>query len=331
MSEAMNAEQQQRRDLIEAVAAEAVAQTKADFDTQAAQMKQDLEDRLTAAISTPGAFRNAFPQARMQLPAKFNGERAAATGRTLTLHTWLFAVHHYAVASLLPENSWVAFAASLLEGRPLMWYQLYLNKRLAIPPWDEFCTEIKARFQPINMNQSAREAILKLVQKGAVQTYCAAFSDLHLQIDNMDEPEAVNTFMRGLKEKVRLEVGMKEPTTLLEAMRIAERYDSLSWSLSHSGAGSYQPANRYNNYNNQGYAVGPTPMEIGSAQMQDSRRATANTNGIICYNCMQRGHISRNCREPRRNAGRLNPQPPGRFAPNTQQRHPPGNGGAGRR
>ncbi len=122
---------------------------------------------------------------------------------------------------------------------------------------------------------------------------------------------------------------MKEPTTLLEAMRIAERYDFLSWSLSHSGAGKLSVGQQIQQLQQPG--LRPTPMEIGSAQMQDNHRATANTNSIICYNCMQRGHISRNCREPRRNAGRLNPQPQGRFTPNTQQRHPPGNGGAGRR
>ncbi len=67
---------------------------------------------------------------------------------------------------------------------------------------------------------------------------------------------------------------MKEPTTLLEAMRIAERYDFLSWSLSHSGAGKLSVGQQIQQL--QQPRLRPTPMEIGSAQMQDNHRATAN-------------------------------------------------------
>jgi len=58
-------------------------------------------------------------------------------------------------------------------------------------------------------------------------------------------------------------VGMKTPTTLLEAMEIAERYDSLTWSVTgsrdymHRRNGFQQSSGRYDQ---------AVPMEIGVAK-----------------------------------------------------------------
>ncbi len=88
------------------------------------------DETTTVPIVETSAIRP-FPQARLQLPAKYGAEK----GRSGTLHTWIFSVWHYVSAAHLPKEQWVAFAGMLLEGRPMMWYELYVKPRgETLPP-----------------------------------------------------------------------------------------------------------------------------------------------------------------------------------------------------
>ena len=232
------------------------------------------------------------------------------------------------------DTQWVVHAAALLDKGAQLWYEQLVRHvhRLGsegLPDWDTFCKEMKTRWEPINSNLAAREDLSELRQRGSVAAYCDLFSQMYLRVDNMTDPEAISLFSRGLKEKVRVEVGMKTPATLLEAMEIAERYDSLTWSVTssrdymHRRNGFQQSSGRYDQ---------AVPMEIGVANVHRGPQrdpphgpTSGSRTPLVCYNCGEPGRISRECRAPRRQNYRM---------PSSQQqqgRHPQGNGRAGRR
>lgn len=312
-------------------------------------LKTEMDSRMSSGPSIrPGspAGSGAFSQtARLEKPVRFSGERRRDR---VPPHTWLFNVTEYLQITKQPKETWVQFASMLLDGAAQLWYESRHARLDATQrrDWDSFAESIRAQFEPVNSNKTARDTLSKLVQKGPVQTYCSQFNLAFLQVTDMTEAEAIDRFVRGLKVSIQTEVDLKEPKTLEEAMRVAQRYDQLSWrhrqykELYENRPSDRRNSSYGNNYRNDIYS-GPAPMEIGSSQVQrqqqtPSRQSQAaqhqqqrsqmtpaqrriNDQSKICYFCRRPGHTQRFCPERRPNQGQ---QFTGR---------PPGKGSAGRR
>ena len=69
--------------------------------------------------------------------------------------------------------------------------------------------------------------------------------------------EKVGKFVRGLKERTRQEVDIRNPKSLDEAVHIADRFDSIAF---HS--------HRRVNTNPNFVKLGPTPMELIQLEQQ---------------------------------------------------------------
>ncbi len=198
----------------------------------------------------------------------------------------------------MPPAQSVVHAAALLDKGAQLWYEQLVRHvhRLGsegLPDWDIFCKEMKTRWEPINSNLAAREDLSELRQRVLVAAYCDLFSQMYLRVDSTTDPEAISLFSRDLKEKVRVEVGMKTPTTLMEAMEIAERYDSLTWSVTssrdymHRRNGFHHSSGRYDQ---------AVPKEIGVANVNRRPQrnpprgpAIGNRTPLVCYNCGEPG------------------------------------------
>ena len=48
-----------------------------------------------------------------------------------------------------------------------------------------------------------------------------------MQLNLVDEEQLLDKFIRGLKPKTKTEVKLRDPTTLLEASKIADRFDTI--------------------------------------------------------------------------------------------------------
>ncbi|CAM6102665.1 unnamed protein product [Calypogeia fissa] len=95
----------------------------------------------------------------------------------------------------------------------------------------------------------------ELNQIGDVQQYVDEFCKLQVQIMDMSPVEALDTFKRGLKKKIRGELILCDPKDVNEAIALAQRIQS---TISISEQQVDRPQQYY----------GPMPMELGNLQQQ---------------------------------------------------------------
>ena len=84
-------------------------------------------------------------------------------------------------------------------------------------------------FRPADFAQRARDRLKQCVQMGSVEAYTTAFHTRLLECTDVDDSEAVQCFISGLKMEpcnwVRMMIGNESPS-LQHAAQIAERYDN---------------------------------------------------------------------------------------------------------
>ncbi|GAQ89857.1 hypothetical protein KFL_005690110 [Klebsormidium nitens] len=123
------------------------------------------------------------------------------------------------------------------------------------------------------------------------------------EIPNVQDEELLDRFVRGLKPRTRMEVTMRDPSTFDEAVKLADRMDSLFT----PGFGlDRQPKGRFNSTNPipilprpANPVADPVPMEIDALRrrlppLTDAERDRLRKIGG-CFRCRQTGHIETNC------------------------------------
>jgi hypothetical protein len=239
----------------------------------ALQAKNEALSRLVESLSS----RPVRKKTAVKLDApKFEG----ADGNRLT--HWLMAVQRAAAAQLIDdEDQMVSFAISNLRGKASEWaYSTLLADADAFPSWQIFQEKIRAMYQPPNNEVllqgrffSARQGNRSLQQYvQEMRTLCAAMTQHPLA-----ESVKVPAFMNGLRHgPSRQALFRKVPSSMEEAIYIAiveEQSFNAGSSTPWRGSGD-RPVSR-------GHG-GPTPMELGSAE-------------VVCFNCGKRGHMKARC------------------------------------
>ncbi|KAK8346069.1 hypothetical protein V6Z12_A07G190200 [Gossypium hirsutum] len=93
-----------------------------------------------------------------------------------------------------------------------------------IGTWEEFQRELKKQFYPQHAEKEARAKLRRLTQQGTVRDYVREFSELMLQISDLNEKEAFYWFEDGLKMWAKQELHRLDITELTEAMAKAENF-----------------------------------------------------------------------------------------------------------
>jgi hypothetical protein len=113
-----------------------------------------------------------------------------------------------------------------LEDDALQWHR-WLSKFRGYLNWSEFTKVMLHRFGPIDYEDPS-EAFTRLKQTTTVNIYQTKFEKLSQHIDDLPENYFVGFFITGLRDKIQLDVKVKQPRTLLDAIRVARLVEERS-------------------------------------------------------------------------------------------------------
>lgn len=227
-------------------------------DQVAAFIQQQVEAQVAAQLAANAPVAAAPARRKPLRPDTFNGNTASAN-----LDLWLFQVEEYLEASNIHGNAdRISETVTFLRGAALTWWRSIKQGDPAHRPttWDEFKERIQAAFKTINSTRTARDKMARLKQTTSVRNYSTEFRNLSLDIPDMSEGDKLDRYIRGLKQEIQREVDMKEPANFEEAVRLAERLDSLLWKRDSRRFSTPAPKRFINNTNYNG----PADMELGA-------------------------------------------------------------------
>ncbi|KAK8271103.1 hypothetical protein V6Z12_D11G241300 [Gossypium hirsutum] len=209
------------------------------------------------------------PNIDVPKPKEFKGIRSARD-----VDNFLWGIEQYSCAKGITEDvTKVTTAAMYLSDVALLWWhRRSTNVRRGgteIETWEEFRCELKVQFYPEYAEDEARE-----------------FSELMLQISNMEEKWAFFSFMDGLKPWAKQELQHRGVQELTKAMSVAE-------SFAEFGGKKDNPNSSKPRFNQKGNSGG------------DKERPTRNGNGkkpwdkrksgpISCFHC-DGPHMIKDC------------------------------------
>lgn len=255
-------------------------------------MMREIE-QLRAQVTQQQSPASAAKQLKPVKPDTYDGKRT-----NNAVDAWLYSINLYFDFYETSDSTRVSYAATLLRGPAQLWWRMMGTP---ITTWDVFETSIRAQFSPINAIKAARDKISALRQTRSVQAYANDFQALLLQIPDMGSADQLDRFIRGLKNDIRIEVELREPKTLAEAIRIADRFDTITFNAQVLRQNHRQDAIRPR----QPYD-GPAPMDIGSMQTPRYSRLTAEDKSRLrtegrCFYCKEKNHVAAVCPKKKTN------------------------------
>ena len=119
----------------------------------------------------------------------------------------------------IPSDHQAQLASFHLGGIALQWYH-WLTKFKGPLSWSDLTRAAFLRFSPTDYDNPA-EALTWLRQITTVAACHDSFKKLSHQIDGLPNGFLIGNFMAGVKDDIRLNVKIKHPKTLAEAIGVA--------------------------------------------------------------------------------------------------------------
>jgi Ty3 transposon capsid-like protein/Zinc knuckle len=255
--------------------------------------------------------RLAYPNFKPPRPSPYSG-----TNRDhLFIQAWLNRMEQYFTLSGIVPLFQVQVASALLIGRAYQWFRYYLEewdeeKGPNTPiPWLTFKTSLLEYFGEDNSEWKYRNRWRALSQTGSVAAYNAEFMQLRMVL-KVEDSMALDTYIHGLKYRTKWEVVLRRPTTVEEAMQIADTTDILIRNSSAGKNGKTFGTNRSFNKTKATHRTNAssdtssydedsrgTPMELDALESQRENGDQMPFNGK-CFNCGIAGHRKADCRRP---------------------------------
>jgi hypothetical protein len=251
--------------------------------------------------------------AAQQMPKGYRPESAAKYhGRTgEDVEAWLFQLEEQnRLFPILDQLQRIRYTALSLRDTAAQWYA---SMQMTDPPqlttWEAFITKLRQQFVHLDQKWVARNMLHNLKQTGSVRDYSVKFRNLLILIPDMSMPDAMDKYIRGLKD-FAWKVWRKKFTHLESAMVYAEELDLevqqrsiitsrsvgyFSKRASYEGAAASRPL-LYQSRLGQDLTPrgGPTPMELGLMKMSETER-NRHYDKDLCFYCHKPGHRANTC------------------------------------
>ena len=259
------------------------------------------------------------------MPRGYRPERlpsySGATGEDV--EAWLFQLEES--NRLFPiegEQHRIRYVALALRDTAARWYAaMQMSEPPQITDWDSFKEKLRKQFAHLDKKFVARNELHVLRQSpGSVREYSVRFKNLQILIPDMSAADALDKYIRGLKD-FAWKVWRKKFLTLDEAMLYAEELDlevhqkevlargsnnSLRSSVndqaardkprpSHPLGRDFRPIPWQSRQEPRNFhRGGPTPMELGVLRMKETERIR-HMQEDLCFNCHKPGHRANQC------------------------------------
>ncbi|KAJ9552808.1 LOW QUALITY PROTEIN: hypothetical protein OSB04_016853 [Centaurea solstitialis] len=158
-------------------------------------------------------------------PKEFHGTEGA-----VGLLTWIEGMESVLHISKCTERNKVEYAACLLQGRALTWWNTQVQTRgreaTGQISWEDFKKMLKEEFCPRSEIQKLEAELWHHEMKGNdVATYTTRFHELAKLVPHLvtPEPNRVDRYVCGLSPVIRGNVTAADPKTLQEAVNLANR------------------------------------------------------------------------------------------------------------
>jgi hypothetical protein len=183
------------------------------------------------------------------------------------LKAWLFqAEEQFSLLTLTDDDLRIRIAGMALRGPAKTWYHSVRSDTLPdgerLVTWDAFKTALMEQFSPVEPIKRARDQLADLKQDGSVRDYTSRFRQLCTIITNISEAEKLDRYVRGLRQRIKSEVELRDPETFAEATKLAEKVDSSLDRVYPKFSGGFRKPPPVQNRR----ADGPAPMDLGVMQ-----------------------------------------------------------------
>ncbi|KAJ9545108.1 hypothetical protein OSB04_024815 [Centaurea solstitialis] len=253
-------------------------------------------------------------------PKEFHGTEGA-----VGLLTWIEGMESVLHISKCTERNKVEYAACLLQGRALTWWNTQVQTRgreaTGQISWEDFKQMLKEEFCPRSEIQKLEAELWHHEMKGSdVTTYTTRFHELAKLVPHLVTPEhnRVDRYVWGLSPVIRGNVTAADPKTLQEAVNLANRLtnnavrsgtlpnDSVKGKRKMEEPVEGKFGQRVNKDRKVARNFGiqtPTP-EKGKGPQRVCDRCHQQHKGrcITCFKCNQAGHVVRDCKTAQRRA-----------------------------
>ncbi|KAJ9539079.1 hypothetical protein OSB04_031812 [Centaurea solstitialis] len=225
-------------------------------------------------------------------PKEFHGTEGA-----VGLLAWIEGMESVLHISKCLERNKVEYAACLLQGRALTWWntQVQIRGRDATGQitWEDFKKMLKEEFYPRSEVQKLEAELWHHEMKGNdITTYTTRFHELAKLVPHLVTPEQnrVDRYVWGLSPEIRGNVTAADPKSLQEAVNLANR---LTNNAIRSGtSGKDRRVTR-----NYGVQTQAAKKEKGTYQSCSKCGNHHAGRCVICTRCGMGGHTDKDCRK----------------------------------
>ena len=238
---------------------------------------------------------------------------------------WIWRMEQSMKLANVPEDLWVVACSNYVEGIAL---EMVVRATIDDKPWSKLKEDLVKTFRGPHRDYDLRSKMLTLRDTGSFDKYLREFRLLSNQIADKDmtEKDRLTCFLQGLRNKTRVELFIKDPQTIEDAILLATRLESIRNSsgkvneVSYAKVGKNTPircfickktghlgakCNRSFISNNQSMSkqMSNTQQnrkfnERGSVEQNKQKKDLSQ---IECFSCGKKGHYSTKCRSAKKN------------------------------
>ncbi|KAJ9561636.1 LOW QUALITY PROTEIN: hypothetical protein OSB04_006796 [Centaurea solstitialis] len=244
-------------------------------------------------------------------PKEFHGTEGA-----VGLLAWIESMESVLHISKCLERNKVEYAACLLQGRALTWWNTQVQVRgpdaIGQITWEDFKKMLKEEFCPRSEIQKLEAELWHHEMKGSdITAYTTRFHELAKLVPHLvtQEQNRVDRYVWGLSPVIRGNLTAADPKTLQEAVNLANR---LTNNAVRSGAFSSssvkgkrkpvrsKPEQRFNKDRRmaRNFGIQTPALEKGKGPQRACDKCHRQHIGrcTICSRCNRAGHVAQDCR-----------------------------------